>query len=175
MELTLNEVIREQKMMVNMGKKLIHATIRNQDHSQLYNKSAMPGIVDNTSRCQDIIANDVELLAANWWAYQPLGHDIQASLSFWEFCELRDMHKSGGFPWNYVGMVSWIKEEDERVAKGAMVGKETVGHTLVDETPPIVEVSIDGVFAIVTEFSDDSKHHRFMRCRETTPPLLRSR
>ena len=85
------------------------------------------------------------------------------------------MHKSRGVPWNYAGMVSQIKEEDERVVEGAMVGKETTEHTLADETPPIVEVSIDGVSEVVTEFSDDSKHHRFMRCRETTPPLLRSR
>ena len=65
MVVTLNEVIRVQQMMVNVGKKLIHATIGNQDHSQLYNKSVMPRMVDNTSRWQDIIATDVELLAAN--------------------------------------------------------------------------------------------------------------
>ena len=76
MAVTLNEVIRVKQMMVDVGKKLIHATIGNQDHSQLYNKSAMPIMVDNTSRWQDIIANDVELLTANWQAYQSLGHDI---------------------------------------------------------------------------------------------------
>ena len=83
MAVTLNEVIRVQQMMVDVGKKLIHATIGNQDHSQLYNKSAIPRMVDNTSRWQDIIATDVELLAVDWRAHQSLGHDIQASLSFW--------------------------------------------------------------------------------------------
>ena len=52
-------------------------------------------------------------------------------------------------------MVSRIKEEDKRVVEGAMVGKETIEHTLADETPP-VEVSIDGVSRVVTEFSNDS-------------------
>ena len=37
-----------------------------------------------------------------------------------------------------------------------MVGKETAEHTLADETPPIVEVSIDGLSGVVTEFSDDN-------------------
>jgi len=42
MAVTLNEVIRMQKMMIDVGKQLIHTTIRNQNHSQLYNKSTMP-------------------------------------------------------------------------------------------------------------------------------------
>ena len=53
-------------------------------------------------------------------------------------------------------MVRRIKEEDGRVVEGAIVGKETIEHTLTDETPPILEVSIDGVFEVVTEFFDDS-------------------
>ena len=36
-----------------------------------------------------------------------------------------------------------------------MVGKEKIEHTLADETPPIVEVSIDEVSWVVTEFSHD--------------------
>ena len=97
----------------------------------------MPRIVDNAWRWQDMIATDVELLSENWRAYQSLGNGIQSSLSFWEFCELRDIHKLVGIPWNYAVMVRWIKEEDERVVEGAMIGKETVEHTLADETPPI--------------------------------------
>ena len=34
--------------------------------------------------------------------------------------------------------------------------EETAEHTIVDETPPIVEVSIDGVSGVVNGFSDDS-------------------
>ena len=71
MVVTLNEVIRVQQMIVNSGKKLIHAIIGN----------------------RDIIAAVVELLAANWQVYQSLGNDTQATLSFWEFCELKDMHR----------------------------------------------------------------------------------
>ena len=82
MAVTLNEVIRMQQMMIDVGKKLIHTTIGNQDHSQLYNKSIMPKIMDNASRWQDMIATDVDLLGENWRAYQSLGHGIQASLSF---------------------------------------------------------------------------------------------
>ena len=74
-----------------------------------------------------------------------MGHDIQAALSFWEYRALRDRLRSGGIRWNYARMVRRIKEEDERVFEGAIVGKETVEHTLVGETPPIVEVSMDGV------------------------------
>ena len=103
-----------------------------------------------------MIATDVELLAANWRAYQSLGHGIQASLSFWEFYELRDMHKSVGIQWNYAGMMRRIKAEDERIVEGAMVSKETIEHTLVGEIPSVVEVSIDDVSGVVTEFSADS-------------------
>lgn len=53
-------------------------------------------------------------------------------------------------------MMERIKEEDERVVQGAMVGKETVEHTLVDEMLSVVEVSIDEVSRVVTEFSGDS-------------------
>ena len=84
-----------------------------------------------------------------------LGHDIQAAVSFWEYRELRDRHRSGEIWWNYARMVRWIKEEDERVVEGAIVGKETFEHTLAGETPPIVEVSIDEVSGVVTEFFDD--------------------
>lgn len=35
-------------------------------------------------------------------------------------------------------MMTRIKEEEERVVQGAMVGKETVEHTPVDEMPSIV-------------------------------------
>jgi len=37
-----------------------------------------------------------------------------------------------------------------------MVGKETIEHTLVDEMPSVVEVSIDEVPQVVTELSRDS-------------------
>ena len=53
-------------------------------------------------------------------------------------------------------MVRQVKEEDERVVEGAIVGKERVENTLIGETPPIVEVSIDGVSMVVTELFDDS-------------------
>lgn len=71
----------------------------------------MPNIMDNASRWQDMIVTDVELLATNWRAYQSLRHGIQVSLSFWEFCELRDMHKSARIQWNYAGMMRKIKAE----------------------------------------------------------------
>ena len=58
-------------MMIDVGKKLIHSSVGN----------------------PDMIAIDVELLGENRRAYQSLGHGIQVSLSFWEFCELRGMHK----------------------------------------------------------------------------------
>jgi len=50
----------------------------------------------NASRWQDMITIDVELLEAKWMAHQSLGHDIKASLSCWEFYELRGMHKPMG-------------------------------------------------------------------------------
>jgi len=53
-------------------------------------------------------------------------------------------------------MLERIKEEDEKVVQGAMVGKETVEHTLVDEMSSVVEISIDEVSWVVTEFSVDS-------------------
>jgi len=96
MAVTLNEVTRMQQMMIDVGEKLIHSAFGNQDHSRLYNKYTMPKIMGNASRWQDMIAIDVELLEANWRAYQLLGHDIKVSLSFWEFCELRGMHKPMG-------------------------------------------------------------------------------
>lgn len=42
-------------------------------------------------------------------------------------------------------MMERIKEEDERIVQGAMVGQETVGHTIIDEMSSIVEVSTDEV------------------------------
>ena len=71
MAVTLKEVIRMQQMMIDVGEKLIHSAIRN----------------------QGMIVIDEEFLEANWRASQSLGHGTQASLSFWEFCELRGMHK----------------------------------------------------------------------------------
>lgn len=71
MAVTLNEGIRMQQMMIDVGEKLIHSAIGN----------------------LDMVATDLELLGANWRAYQSLGYGIKASLSFWEFCELRGMHK----------------------------------------------------------------------------------
>lgn len=58
--------------------------------------------------------------------------------------------------WNCVGMMRKIKEEDERVVQGAMVGKEIFEHTLVDEMPSIVEISIDEVSRVVIKFLGDS-------------------
>ncbi len=55
--------------------------------------------------------------------------------------------------WNFAGMMRRIKEEDERVVQGAMVGKETIEHSPIDEMPSVVEVSIDEVSWVVTEFS----------------------
>jgi len=121
-------------MMIDVGDKLVHSTIGN----------------------LDMIATKVELLEANWRAYQSLGHSVQAFLSFWEFCELRGMHKPMEIQWNFDGMMRRIKEEDERVVQGAMVGNETVEHTPVDEMPSVVEVSIDEVPRVVNEFSSDS-------------------
>jgi len=42
-------------------------------------------------------------------------------------------------------MLERIKDEDGRVVQGAMVGKETIEHTLVDEISSVVEVSINEV------------------------------
>jgi len=53
-------------------------------------------------------------------------------------------------------MMERIKEEDKRVVQGAMVGKETVEHTLINEMSSVVEVFIDEVSRVVTEFSNDS-------------------
>jgi len=102
-----------------------------------------------------MIATNVELLAENWRAYQSLGHGIQASLSFWEFYELRDMHKSMGIQWNYAGMMSRIKAEDG-VVEGVMVGKEAIEHTPINEMPFFVEVSIDEVSRVMSGYSGDS-------------------
>lgn len=76
MAVTLNEVIRMQQIMIDVGEKLIHSAIGNHDHSQLYNKSTMFKIMGNASRWQDMIATDLELLKAKWRAYQSLGHGI---------------------------------------------------------------------------------------------------
>ena len=54
MAITLNEVIRMQQMMIDVGEKLIHSTIGN----------------------PNMIATNVESLGANWRAYQSLGHGI---------------------------------------------------------------------------------------------------
>jgi len=66
------------------------------------------------------------------------------------------MHKPIEIQCNFAGMMRRIKEEDERVVQKAMVGKEIVDHTPVDEMPHVVEVSIDEVSQVVTEFSGDS-------------------
>ena len=73
-------------MMIDVGKKLIHSLVGN----------------------LNTIATDVELLGENWRAYQSLGYGIQASLSFWEFCELRGMHKPMEIQWDSVGMMRSI-------------------------------------------------------------------
>ena len=156
-----------QQTIIDVGKQLIHTTIGNQDHSQLYNKSTMPKIMGDASKWQSMITTNVELLAANWKAYQSLGHDIQVSLSFWEFCQLTDMHKSIGIHQNYVGLMRWIGAKDKKVVEGAMAIKEIVEHTPIDEVsgdiftlgevPSIVEVSIDEASRSVTE-SQDSIH-----------------
>ena len=74
MAVTWNEGMMIQQMMIYVGKKLIHSSIRN----------------------SGMIVIDVELLGENWRVYQSLGHGIHVSLSFWEFCELRGMHKTNG-------------------------------------------------------------------------------
>jgi len=53
--------------------------------------------------------------------------------------------------WDFAGMMRSIKKKDERVVEGAMVGKEIVEHTPIDELS-----SIDEVFGVVTEFSRDN-------------------
>lgn len=49
-------------------------------------------------------------------------------------------------------MMERIKEQDERVVQGAMVGKETIEHTLVDGMSSDVEVSINEVSLVLTNF-----------------------
>lgn len=88
MDVTLNEVIRMQKMMIDVGEKLIHSIIEN----------------------PDMIVTDVELFGANLRAYQSLGHGIQVSLSFRELCQLRGMHKPMEIQWNFVGLMRRIEE-----------------------------------------------------------------
>lgn len=84
-----------------------------------------------------------------------MGHGIQASLSFWEFCELRGVHKPMEIQWNFVAMMRMIKEEDKRVVQLAMVGKEIVEHTPVDETPFVVDVSIDEVSRYISTVEEE--------------------
>ena len=116
-------------MMIDVGKMLMHYSVGN----------------------PDMIATDVELLGENWRAYQSLGYGIQASLPFWEFYELRRMHKPMEIQWDFTGMMRSIKEKDERVVEGGMVAKETFEHTPIDEAS-----SIDEVFRVVTKFSGDN-------------------
>jgi len=61
------------------------------------------------------------------------------------------MHKPVEIQWDFAGMMRSIKEKDERVVEGAMVGKETVEHTPIDEAS-----SIDEVFGVVTESLGDN-------------------
>jgi len=77
--------------------------------------------------------------------YQSLGHAIQASISFWEVCELRGMHKPMEIQWDFIGMMRSIKKKYERVVERAMVGKGIVEHTPIDE-----------VFWVAAEFSGDN-------------------
>lgn len=50
--------------------------------------------------------------------------------------------------------------------------EETTKHTLVDETPPNVEVSIDGVSGAVTKFSDDSSASQVNEVSEDNSTII---
>lgn len=61
-------------------------------------------------------------------------------------------------------MMRSIKKKDERVVEGAMVGKEIVEHT-----PLMRYLGLRPSSQVII------MHHRLVRCRKTTPLLLRSR